>query len=78
LYHSGSRGGSAHTLRAYASDLRRFLAYCGRLPSPPLEPRDLSRTHMRNFLSSLQEFAEVLRDDFSGKQLHGRILRASD
>ena len=51
-----NRNASAHTVRAYESDLDQFTAYLAadlKRPRPELQPADITRPTIRGFLADL-------------------------
>jgi len=52
---AGERGASAHTLRAYARELREFAAYLGEAMGAAATVREVEHTHIRAYLGKLYE-----------------------
>ncbi|HEY0307517.1 MAG TPA: tyrosine-type recombinase/integrase, partial [Acidobacteriaceae bacterium] len=52
---AGERGASAHTLRAYARELRAFAAYLGEAMPEGATVREVEHTHIRAYLGRLYE-----------------------
>jgi len=51
----GERGASAHTLRAYARELRAFAGYLGKTMEAGAGVREVEHTHIRAYLGTLYE-----------------------